>query len=271
MTAPLPTFSGHSLRHQKAGEKNRRCLLAGFFVAFITAMLYYTFNLSSSSFHDITDIQLLKASSIQKGVVTEALESIQKQGNFDRFAWNKVITHAQLQRGAEVGVWKGAFAENMLTKATGLTEYILVDPWEHLEDWNKPFNVKQREFDAVYQEAMKRTKNGPHGNKVTVLRGKSHVQAAQVPDESLDFVYIDGDHTLKGIVIDLVTWYPKVKIGGLVSGDDFDQEDCNAQDGVDPTMVKPVVKAFAEAMGATIVDMGSRQYGFEKMAPLSVN
>ena len=40
-------------------------------------------------------------------------------------------------------------------------------------------------------------------------------------DESLDFVYIDGNHGLKNVVHDIVEWSQKVRKGGIVSGHDY--------------------------------------------------
>jgi hypothetical protein len=41
------------------------------------------------------------------------------------------------------------------------------------------------------------------------------------PDRSLDFVYLDGDHSLKGCTRDIVAWAPKVKAGGILAGHDY--------------------------------------------------
>ena len=31
----------------------------------------------------------------------------------------------------------------------------MIDPWEKLPDWDKPFNVEQELFDDIYQEAIR--------------------------------------------------------------------------------------------------------------------
>jgi hypothetical protein len=40
-------------------------------------------------------------------------------------------------------------------------------------------------------------------------------------DNSLDFVYIDANHTYEGVKEDIKYWYPKVKPGGLLLGHDY--------------------------------------------------
>lgn len=40
-------------------------------------------------------------------------------------------------------------------------------------------------------------------------------------DESVDFVYIDGNHEFKYVAEDICEWSKKVKKGGVISGHDY--------------------------------------------------
>jgi predicted O-methyltransferase YrrM len=40
-------------------------------------------------------------------------------------------------------------------------------------------------------------------------------------DNSLDFVYIDANHSFDYVMQDLIEWSKKVRVGGIVSGDDY--------------------------------------------------
>ena len=40
-------------------------------------------------------------------------------------------------------------------------------------------------------------------------------------DRSLDFVFIDANHAFDYVMQDLIEWTKKVRIGGIVSGDDY--------------------------------------------------
>ena len=42
-----------------------------------------------------------------------------------------------------------------------------------------------------------------------------------MPDVSLDFVYIDGDHSFDHAMLDLILWSRKVRPGGIVAGHDY--------------------------------------------------
>jgi len=56
---------------------------------------------------------------------------------------------------------------------------------------------------------------------VVFVRDLSHLFLASLPDEHLDFIYIDGDHSYAGVLRDLAAAYPKVKRGGLIMGHDY--------------------------------------------------
>ena len=38
---------------------------------------------------------------------------------------------------------------------------------------------------------------------------------------SLDFVFLDADHSFESVWQDLRVWYPKIRIGGILAGHDF--------------------------------------------------
>jgi len=42
-----------------------------------------------------------------------------------------------------------------------------------------------------------------------------------IPDESLDFCYIDADHSYRAVSDDIRLWFPKIKKEGLLGGHDF--------------------------------------------------
>ena len=44
---------------------------------------------------------------------------------------------------------------------------------------------------------------------------------AQFEDASIDFVYIDARHTYDAVMEDLEAWWPKVRPGGIVAGEDY--------------------------------------------------
>lgn len=172
--------------------------------------------------------------------------------------WQQVFTFQQAKTVLEIGVWKGEFAEYMLRACGSIEKYYMIDPWANLPDWNKPFNVSSEMFDEIYQEAIRKTKFA--SNKVVALRGRTNEMIDRIPDSSLDFAYIDGDHTLRGITIDLISVLPKIKEGGVICGDDFTSTPWQHDIRYEPTMVCPYSIYFAEAVGLPIVALPHNQF-----------
>lgn len=118
--------------------------------------------------------------------------------------------------GAEIGVWEGLFSE-VLCRANPGVQLTCVDPWLQYKTYNERKNNQDR-LDWAYGEAVKRL--APHG--CTLLRMSSAKAAKSIPDGSLDFVYIDGNHQRPFVDEDLALWVPKVRSGGIVAGHDFE-------------------------------------------------
>lgn len=112
--------------------------------------------------------------------------------------------------GAEIGVCKGEYSERLCRNMRGL-KLKSIDPWI-------PFRKNRRDRqEARYQLACSHLE--PYG--VEVIRKTSVDAARDVPDGSLDFVYIDAMHEFDCIMMDILTWVPKVRKGGIVSGHDY--------------------------------------------------
>lgn len=122
---------------------------------------------------------------------------------------------SNLEKGAEIGVWEGGFAEK-ICRANPRLQLICVDPWTPQKGYLEVKNDAAR-MDAAFASAQQRLK--PYD--CTFMRMTSLEAAALVPDGSLDFVYIDSNHMFDHVIADLAAWTPKVKRSGIVSGHDY--------------------------------------------------
>jgi hypothetical protein len=181
------------------------------------------------------------------------------RGAADRLAaWGAIVKDLGAVTAAEIGVWRGEFAAHMLRCCPAIRTYYLLDAWRHLGQWNKPFNVSDEQFDGVMAEALDRTAFAAERRRI--LRGTTLEVAGALPDRGLDFCYIDGDHTLRGILIDLIRLYPKVRDGGILGGDDFMPSAWQHDPRFEPTLVFPTAVHFAEATGSVIYGLPHGQF-----------
>lgn len=172
--------------------------------------------------------------------------------------WREFIKSMGCRSVVEVGVWKGAFSEEVLRECGSIESYHMIDPWATLPDWNKPYNVDSKQFDDIYSEAMQATEFA--AEKRIVHRGKTSDVASEIEDGSIDYAYVDGDHTLRGITIDLTLILPKVRPGGYLTGDDFTNTAWQHDARYEPTLVCPYAVYFAEAHGLPIVALPHSQF-----------
>ncbi len=176
--------------------------------------------------------------------------------------WVEFVQSIGAQRMAEVGVYRGDFAAGVLQRCERVTRYYMIDPWRHLKDWNKPANHDDSVFGEFYQEAKAKTDFA--AARRVIVRGKTAEVVDQITDGELDLAYIDADHTLKGITIDLIRVYPKVRAGGFLGGDDFSRSVWEHKTSFEPTLVFPFAVYFAEAVGATIYALPYSQFCLQK-------
>jgi hypothetical protein len=59
------------------------------------------------------------------------------------------------------------------------------------------------------------------GDRLQLWPMPSLEAAAHFMDRSVDAVWIDGDHTYDGCKADILAWFPKLRTGGVMGGDDF--------------------------------------------------
>jgi hypothetical protein len=115
--------------------------------------------------------------------------------------------------GAEIGVCKGKFSRVFCWNIPDVSLYG-IDTWT--SDPNDPGDEGELN-ESNYAHAKKILK--PF--KVTLLRKTSMEALNDFKDNSLDFVYIDANHTFDYAMRDIIEWSRKVKSGGIVSGHDY--------------------------------------------------
>jgi hypothetical protein len=138
----------------------------------------------------------------------------------------------------EVGTWEGGFTSSILSKSN-VTKVFCVDPYKHFTNNEYPDGMNdltQKRFDDLFKSVSDRL-TSKFASKVEFIRDLSVNGSTKFDDNSLDFVYIDGNHDYKYVIEDLKAWYPKVKVGGYLCGDDVYSNNLDEHD-VDGNVTK---------------------------------
>jgi predicted O-methyltransferase YrrM len=81
-------------------------------------------------------------------------------------------------------------------------------------------------FDKFYDNDFERTfydnlKRSGHESKVTVMKGFSQHKLRELKLNSVDLIYVDGDHGSKGVLMDALFSWDLLKDGGILIFDDY--------------------------------------------------
>jgi len=149
--------------------------------------------------------------------------------------------------GAEIGVWRGDFAQ-VLLEISLVRHLYLVDPWEFRRDlpnaWYGGGKIAdQKGMDDLVEEVKFRFAKEVDTGRVSIVREKS--RDAVLP-EALDWVYIDGDHTFEAVLDDITVWRSRVRNGGTLFLDDY---------GLEGWWENGVTRAVSEATAAGVVEL----------------
>jgi hypothetical protein len=130
------------------------------------------------------------------------------------------LTQMEFKKGVEVGV---AWAQNIVAYCKAGLEIYGIDPWIKTKDikFRKIISIEGKYGstpEGVKQLAIERTKDFPN---CKLIQKTSMEALDDFADRSLDFVYIDADHSFGHVAMDLDKWKNKVKKGGAIMGHDY--------------------------------------------------
>lgn len=127
----------------------------------------------------------------------------------------RLINQYNLKVGAEVGIYMGSHCKRIL-ETTQVSKLFGIDPYM---PWNAEDTMSVNHYDLFYNKV--KDKLSYFGERFSLIRNFSIFASKQFYDASLDFVFIDGDHSYAAVKADLESWYDKVRPGGIVAGDDY--------------------------------------------------
>jgi len=124
-------------------------------------------------------------------------------------------------RAVEVGVYQGESSYRWLQDIEDLS-VLLVDPYQEVFDsgdsYRELLNTTPADDLVLLHRRMQ-----PYiqTGQASVMVAPSASAAECVPNRSIDLVYLDGDHSKEAVARDIRAWLPKVQVGGVIAGHDY--------------------------------------------------
>ena len=146
--------------------------------------------------------------------------------------------------GAEVGVFRGDLAAALILGPAAPSTYHLIDPWRYQPEFENtwygggasylqagvPRMGSQADMDALGDAAIARVQAAaaaapPPRPRVVAHRNFAAGALASaneaLPAATDDWVYVDGNHHFHEVFSDLILGWAKLRVGGLMIGDDL--------------------------------------------------
>lgn len=132
----------------------------------------------------------------------------------NRLAIAEMFRDLGFTKGAEIGVFDGYYSEVLCQTIPGLKLYS-VDAWEVYPGY------RDHKFESSMRRAESKARERLAKYDCHIIKKFSTDALADFKDDSLDFVYIDANHEYRHVKQDIECWSKKVRIGGIVAGDDY--------------------------------------------------
>ncbi len=120
----------------------------------------------------------------------------------------------------ELGTWKGCSAiavARLVQNWSG--RVVCIDVWEQE-------NVMGDFVPVTMAECQRNIDDAGVGESVLLIRARTEIAARYWPPGTVDYLYVDAGHSFEACTQDLEAWWPNVKVGGLIAGDDYADPRC---------------------------------------------
>ncbi len=134
----------------------------------------------------------------------------------------------------EIGVWKGCSSAYMGVEIYNSNKNIIYDAIDCF-DVTTEFGEEGKH---IYNEAKYNLKSLIEKGIINLIKGYSEDVSKNYEDESISFCFIDAAHDYDSVKNDILTWLPKVKVGGVLAGHDYDEYHIESHNAVNDTLGK---------------------------------
>ena len=145
--------------------------------------------------------------------------------------YSHIIKEYNYKNVSELGVGYGTHARYVLLNNPEIESLTLIDPMKEYENDAFADDIKRQNsvlninnFDRIFQ--LINNDLSKISNKYKWIRKESKlITDEDLPNNSLDCIFIDGDHSYNAVINDLELYWKKIRIGGQILGDDYNMLD----------------------------------------------
>lgn len=121
---------------------------------------------------------------------------------------------------AEIGVWEGEYSHRILDVCKP-EKLHLIDPWQFMPEFRNTCFGRLKNEHLMDEKFAAIVETFGHDPRIVIHRATSEAALSRLPDHSLDWVYVDGNHNEPYVSNDIALCLQKVKACGVIAGDDF--------------------------------------------------
>jgi hypothetical protein len=128
-----------------------------------------------------------------------------------------LLKHLHAKAVCEIGVRDGGYFKTLLID--GVKKAYAIDIWDEFQtNSQNDIGYSKEKLTNSFLDFKKKFESD---KRVVIIKELSQDAHHQIKNKSLDFIYIDADHTYEAVFSDLVNFYPKLRKGGVIAGHDF--------------------------------------------------
>jgi cephalosporin hydroxylase len=124
----------------------------------------------------------------------------------------------------EVGCWLGkstAYCARRIHDSGKSIRFYAVDTWEGSPNEPALMEAVAQAGGSVFEMFQSNMEEAGVIESITPVKMPSVAAAELFEDRTLNFVFIDADHTCDAVKADIAAWRPKIKSGGTLAGHDW--------------------------------------------------
>lgn len=122
--------------------------------------------------------------------------------------------------GSFAGLSAFVLARGLIASGNREARIYCVDLWESSVQVPEYRSLDFVRDNRMFEEFMANIERNGLSEFIIPVKGNSIEVAGRFQDESIDLLFVDGDHSFEGVYNDLQHWFPKVKPGGVIIGHD---------------------------------------------------